>query len=76
MMHRNAGEHEMNTITEQLDTAYAAGKFAVICTTYVLMPVRDRSMIRASKDGKGVYVKNGKKEIYAFAYQIKFVKNA
>lgn len=64
------------TITEQLNAKYAEGSFAVICTTYVLMPVRDRSMIREAKDGKGVYVQNGKKEIYAFAYQIKFAKDA
>lgn len=59
-------------ITEQLNAKYTEGKFAVICTQYVLIPVRDRSMIRASKDGKGVYVKNGRKETYAFAYQVKF----
>jgi hypothetical protein len=62
------------TITEQLDAEYAAGSFAVICTTYVLIPVRDRSMIRETKGG--VKVKNGKKEIFAFAYQVKFAKNA
>ena len=31
-------------------------------------------MIRASQDGKGVYIKAGKKEVYAFAYQVKFAK--
>lgn len=63
-------------ITEQLNAKYAEGSFAVVCTVYRIIPVRDRSMIREAKDGKGVLIKQGKKEIYAFAYQIKFGKDA
>lgn len=63
------------TITEQLDTAYASGKFAVIVTHLRITPVRDRNMIRAAKDGRGVYVQHGKKWIYAFAYQVKFASD-
>jgi hypothetical protein len=62
------------TITEQLDANYAEGKFAVICTQRITMPVRNRSMIREAKGG--VEVKSGKKWIYAFAYQVKFARNA
>jgi len=64
----------MNTINEQLDAAYDSGKFAVIVTNLKIIPVRDRSVIRAAKDGKGVYIRSGKKEVYAFAYQVKFAK--
>jgi hypothetical protein len=60
------------TITEQLDTKYAAGCFAVIVTHTRITPVRDRAAIRASKDGKGVEVRYGNKWLYAFAYQVKF----
>lgn len=66
----------MASINEQLDKAYAEGKFAVICSHYKIIPIRDRSAIRASKDGKGVYFGYGKKQTYAFAYQVKFAKEA
>lgn len=60
------------TITEQLNAAYAAGKFAVVCTNTRITPVRDRNAIRASKDGKGVEIRYGNKWLFAFAYQVKF----
>lgn len=66
----------MDKINAQLDAAYAEGKFAVICTHRKLFPVRERSNIRASKDGKGVYFGSGKSQVFAFAYQVKFAKNA
>jgi hypothetical protein len=62
------------TITEQLDKAYSEGKFAVIVTQYRIMPVRNRSMIRAAKGG--VRVQSGKKWIFAFAYQVKFARDS
>jgi hypothetical protein len=62
------------TIAEQLNARYAQGLFAVICTNYKIIPIRDQSLIRASKDGKGVYFKSGKNEIYAYAYQVKFAR--
>lgn len=64
----------MQTITEQLDAAYAAGKIAVICTHRKTFPIYDRAAIRAAKDGKGVYFGQGKSQTYAFAYQVKFAK--
>lgn len=67
------GDTEM-TINEQLDSAYNEGKFAVIVTNLRITPVHNRNMIRAAKDGRGVYVQHGKKWIYAFAYQVKFAR--
>lgn len=64
------------TLTEQLNVKYAEGLFAVVCTNEVIIPVRNRSMIRAAKDGRGCYIQRGKKEIYVFVYQIKFAKMA
>lgn len=66
----------MPTLTEQLNAKYEAGLFAVICTRRITMPVRDRSMIRASACGKGVEVQNGRKWVFAFAYDVKFARNA
>jgi len=66
----------MISLNEQLNSKYAEGLFAVVCTNEVVIPVRNRSMIRAAKDGQGCYIQRGKKEIYVFAYQIKFAKNA
>jgi hypothetical protein len=62
-------KREQMTITEQLDAAYAAGKFAVVVTNTRITPVRDRNGIRAAKDGKGVEVRYGNKWLFAFAYQ-------
>jgi hypothetical protein len=62
------------TITEQLNTEYAAGKFAVVVTQTRIIPVRNRNMIREAKGG--VEVQHGKRWLYAFAYQVKFAKNA
>lgn len=64
------------TITEQLNANYAEGLFAVIVTQTKIIPVRNRDMIRAAKDGKGVEVQHGRKWLYAFAYQVKFAHNA
>jgi hypothetical protein len=58
------------TITEQLDTEYAAGNFAVIVTQTKIIPVRHRAMIREAKGG--VEIQQGKRWNYAFAYQVKF----
>lgn len=63
-------------INEQLDAKYADGAFAVIYTNLKIIPVRDRSMIRAAKDGKGVEIQSGRRWLYAFAYQVKFAREA
>ena len=65
------GTAEMKpTITEQLNAAYEAGKFACIVSREVIIPVRKREMIREAKGG--VEVQRGKKWVFAFAYQVKF----
>ena len=54
------GNAEMKpTITEQLNVAYEAGKFACIVSREVIIPVRKREMIREAKGG--VEVQRGKK---------------
>jgi hypothetical protein len=58
------------TITEQLDTEYAKGSFAVVVTQTKIIPVRNRNMIREAKGG--VEIQHGKRWLYAFAYQVKF----
>ena len=68
------GSAEMKpTITEQLNVAYEAGKFACIVSREVIIPVRKREMIREAKGG--VEVQRGKKWVFAFAHQVKFAKD-
>jgi hypothetical protein len=62
------------TITEQLNDRYAKGEFAVICSAYRTIPVRDRSMIREAKGG--VEIRTGKRWTFAFSHQVKFARNA
>jgi hypothetical protein len=60
------------TITEQLNTKYEAGLFAVICTNWKAFPIRKREDIREAKGG--VQFRQGSKWTFAFAYQVKFAK--
>jgi hypothetical protein len=65
------GDTEM-TITEQLNAKYEAGLFAVICTNWKAFSIKNREDIRQAKGG--VEFRQGKKWVYAFAYQVKFAK--
>lgn len=62
-------------INDQLDDQYKKGNYAVIKTSRRIMPVKKREMIKASSDGKGVMVQNGKKWVYSPGYQVEFHKD-
>lgn len=64
------------TITEQLDAKYNNGSFAVVVTHYKVFPVYRRDMIRESSDGRGVEIRQGKRWVFAYPYQVKFAHSA